>query len=167
MARRDLKILSSKAAVSEARRREGCLQWNMKGTYSLTAYGFSWYCQNQPTGVIHRLFVETCDINAEGEMLKILSSLPPYPPSSSFAIASSPHGGNLLCSPPVRLPLKYQDSRRGTSQLTCPCPFSIWQAKQPWGLSSLFSNWPFIISFLKEREKRCQEESSQLCCCGR
>lgn len=66
MARRDLKILSSKAAVSEAGRREGCLQWNMKGTYALTAYGFSWYCQRQPTGVIHRLFVETCDINAEG-----------------------------------------------------------------------------------------------------
>lgn len=66
--------------------------------------------------------------------------------------------GNLLCPPPpphflIRVPRKHHKSGQGESWLTCPCPFSIWQGKQPWGLSGLFSNWPFIISFLKENKK--------------
>lgn len=62
-------------------------------------------------------------------------------------------GGICYVFPLVPLPQKYHRYGQRESQLTCPCPFSIWQGKQPWGLSSLFSNWPFIISFLKETEK--------------
>lgn len=86
-------------------------------------------------------------------MLKILSSLPPLPLSSSFAIALPAAWEEFVMFSRVRLPRKYQDTRQGASWLTCPCPLSFWQGKQPWGLSSLFSNWPFIISFLKEKEK--------------
>ncbi|KAI9543474.1 hypothetical protein NQZ68_012125 [Dissostichus eleginoides] len=57
------------------------------------------------------LFVETCDINAEGEMLKILSSLPPHPPSSSFAIASPASWGEFFS----------KGEREGVEERSRPC----------------------------------------------
>lgn len=91
-------------------------------------------------------------------MLKILSSLPLHPPSSSFATALPAAWGEFVMFPLVRLPRKYQDSGRGKSTDLSLSPFNLTRKAALGTFQSIFKLT--IYNQFSKGEREGVEESS-------